>query len=650
MEIFILCGFDLDGSPNLNIFPKNLRLALGVLAFAALIFSTCRALLLCLNPAYFSEIELFDILKTLLIGVRFDLAIIIFGLSPILLILVLPFKFLENRSALYLMGGSAWLVITGLTFLNLTDIAYFGEVKRHIGKDILHIGQDLAAIAEIAFSSRVLTTLGGLTGVAVLTLLWLRLVMQPIVGTAPSEAGTIARLGLCLMAFFVLLWAGRGMMLSGKPLDVIDAFSTGDEKLANLALNGPFVSLHEARRTTSTKPLNLLDDESFEALNTQHGSQAFMWRNSRIEERRPNVLLIMLESWSFRYIDALARNGYGVTPNFDRIVDQSQTWTRFYAAGQRSIVGIQASLTSVPILPTQPVLGYGLELKRISRIGDIAKQAGYSTLMMQSSNARSFHMDGIAKRLGFEHYHGKEDMPLRRKYPQDAPRFGWDYEAFMFLADRVSALPKDKPFFGFLFTGTTHEPFADPGAEFHKRPHDPGSENGFLNTLYYSDWALGEFIKRASAEPWFRDTIFVFTADHTLRSEGRNLPDDYHVPLVIYAPDGHLLPKQYTEVASQYDLLPTLLDLMNIPATISTFGDSLIDRNPQNPPYAIVGNGLLTGVIHVSGWHAINAIGGHVETSVRESPPDYDISQHAKWRMQAVDRALRENAWAPLEH
>lgn len=620
-----------------------------MLAFAALIFSTCRALLLCLNPAYFSETEFFGILKTLLLGVRFDLAIIILALSPILLTLILPFKFLENRSTLYLLGGSAWLVIASLTFLNVADIAYFGEVKRHIGKDILHIGNDIAAMAEIAIFSRTLTTLGSLAGIAVLTVLWLRWVMRPVAGAAPSEAGTIPRIGLCLIAFVVLLWGGRGMMLNGKPIDVIDAFSSGDEKLANLALNGPFVTLHEARRT-ATPPLHLLDDKSFEALNTLHGSQAFIWRNSSIGERRPNVLLIMLESWSFRYIDALARNGYGVTPNFDRIVDQSQTWTRFYAAGQRSIVGIQASLTSVPILPTQPVLGYGLELKRISRIGEIAKQAGYSTLMMQSSNARSFHMDGIGKRLGFEHYHGKEDMPLRRNYPQDAPRFGWDYEAFMFLADRVAALPKDKPFFGFLFTGTTHEPFADPGAEFHKWQHDPGNENGFLNTLYYSDWALGEFMKRASAEPWFSDTIFVFTADHTLRSEGRNLPDDYHVPLVIYAPDGHLLPKQHTEVASQYDLLPTLLDLMNIPATISTFGDSLIDRNPKNTPYAIVGNGLLTGVIHASGWHAINAKGEYVETSVRKSPPDNKINLHAKWRLQAADKALRENAWAPIEH
>src|SRR5690554_908404 len=100
-----------------------------------------------------------------------------------------------------------------------------------------------------------------------------------------------------------------------------------------------------------------------------------------------------------------------------------------------------------------------------------ADNIGYDTVMMQTSSRRSFHMDAIASLVGFNQYYGMEDFPMLRDYPVSMPAFGWDYEGLMFLSQKLKQVDADSPFFAFFFTGTTHEPFPDPGQEFHVYPH-----------------------------------------------------------------------------------------------------------------------------------------------------------------------------------
>src|SRR5699024_4775965 len=249
-----------------------------------------------------------------------------------------------------------------------------------------------------------------------------------------------------------------------------------------------------------------------------------------------NIVIFLLESWSQAYVDSLSNSNYGATPFFDSIVENSLVFEQAYAAAQRSIQGVQAVLTSIPVLPGQPALGDGLELVSMPRIGRMSAAYGYHNIMVQSSNRRSFHLDAIANALGFDEYYGKQDIPLIKKYPQDTPRFGWDYDTLQFFKTRLDQAHKgNTPFFGFVFTGTTHEPFPNPGQEFLLYPHDPQTEFGFLNTLRYADWSLEQFMLSAKTEPWFNNTIFIFIADHTMRASNTTDPRQlFRIPLVIY--------------------------------------------------------------------------------------------------------------------
>jgi phosphoglycerol transferase MdoB-like AlkP superfamily enzyme len=97
----------------------------------------------------------------------------------------------------------------------------------------------------------------------------------------------------------------------------------------------------------------------------------------------------------------------------------------------------------------------------------------------------------------------------------------------------------------------------------------------------YTDWAIGDFIERASKKPWFDDTVFLIVADHCASSAGKSgLPvNKYLIPAIFYSPK-HIKPAELDRMASQIDLLPTLLGLLNFSYKSRFLGYDLFDLEP----------------------------------------------------------------------
>ena len=596
-----------------------------ILVLSALLFAAMRGLLFWRYHEYFADTSL---TTALLSGSRFDLKLVVAAMSPFLLILILPLPKRFSQTLRRFAAYACALILMILLSLAVADLAYFGEVNRHISSELAQLGGDVQEIVATAFSSRLGDTLFGVGLWILIWWVWRKWVM-PIVNVSGSLKKQWFQAALSLV---VLIFLARGMVVQGKPLSTVDAFNGKGQAQANLTLNGVLTALQSFNRK-SEKPLIYMSEEE-NAHFSQRYPTPFVYHNQTPSERR-NVVMILLESWSYRYIDALAQGKYGVTPNMDALVRQSQVWRQFYAAGQRSIIGMQAVLTSVPVLPDRNTIGWGLEMNNMSRLAQLAQKNGYRTLMAQSSNRRSFHMDGIAQAVGFEEYYGKEDVPLLRSYPQDTPTYGWDYDTLMFVGKKISEQP-EKPFFAFVFTGTTHEPFARMGQEFERYPHDPKGEKGLLNTISYSDWAIGELMDYARTQAWYDNTIFVFTADHTFRVANASNKEQFHIPLVIFDPRGKAA--IHDELASQYDLLPTLTQWLDIREPIATFGRNLLDK--QSPVLPIMLNRgetiiALTPQGQATEFRQQHILSGSLNNDVRL----------IQWRMQKADELLQHNRW-----
>jgi phosphoglycerol transferase MdoB-like AlkP superfamily enzyme len=154
------------------------------------------------------------------------------------------------------------------------------------------------------------------------------------------------------------------------------------------------------------------------------------------------------------------------------------------------------------------------------------------------------------------------------------------YDEHTFEKANETFKQSEKPFFAIVFSLTSHTPYVIPPDA--SKVFGPEVEHHqFLNSLSYSDKALGKFFKLAKGEKYFKDTLFIIMADHT---EGPSTIDDlyenHHIPCLIYSP-GMVNPGRYDQVASHMDILPTIYDLLKLPVMHNSWGKSIYNSGKR---------------------------------------------------------------------
>lgn len=611
---------------------SRITFTLKIVLFFALFFFFFRAVFLLSYMDFFADLSFGQVLFAFADGMRFDLSIALTFAAFPLLFIALPSRLV----------GRTWVRFWTFVILVLSlvyaavltgDIIYFDYVKRHISNELLLVLDDVSFLEDMLFEEyRYLIPLFGAA------LYFLYRFSRKVVGMIDYEKRSVP--GFILLFLFLFI-AVRGTF-SDKAINVIDAFNSGSALQGNLTLNGCFTAYHYTRKSGKFSVREYYSDEELGTIldiparpNPEYPYE----KRAKAGGKQRNVVFVLMESWSAKYIDAIAHGGYGVTPNFDALAKEGRLFTNFFASGQRSIQGIQATLTSIPPFTGLPSIGRGLEVYNISKVADMADKSGYETLFVQSSQRRSFRIDAIADALGFEQFYGMEDIPMKLTYKDpSASKFGWDYETYVFLKAKLDTLKE--PFFSYMFTGTTHVPYADLPEQFHKYPHDSNGENGFLNTLYYSDWSLGEFMKAAKTAPWYENTVFIFTADHTLSvSRGDSMLDRFHIPLLIFIPGetGQI----DTRTASHLDLMPTIVDLIGFDGRFSAFGSTLLGEGETT---ALVSEANTIGLIKQDGYvqHSLQRI---LDSNCSgQKRVDYEAELLANY--QLINMLLKANRWA----
>lgn len=579
----------------------KLSLILALLALG--IFTLFRGILFFIYFDEFSTLSVFQVLQSFIYGLRFDFALTsVLFIIPILMI-NMPFKWAENRKWL---GFWYWVclpLVIAICLLLSADIAYYAYVKRHITQELNLILHDSFFILQMGLNSYKLALLSFAVFITALILVWRKMFK---LNMHSSESKSTAKRIISFILIFLVLFIGLRGGIQRKNIHVINAFTSGNPTQGNLILNGAYSALRSFDKKPSVShvfysPEKLKQQAKKLGLYKQNDNYPFQNKFNHKKTNKLNVVIVLLESWSYKYVDALAGNNFGITPNFDQLVHEGLSFNHFYAAGQRSIEGLQAVLTGVPILIDLPRLGWGLENSKFSRLGSLLQQHNYHTLFVQSSRRTSFHIDSISAAAGFEDYYGMEDMQLKLNYPDPGSFwFGWDHETFNKVQSRLTKV--SQPFISFVFTGSTHSPYGTLPEQFHKYPHHTDTEQGFMNTIFYTDWAIGQFMKEARQQSWFDNTVFFFTADHTLGAyqNGTTL-DQFHIPFVMYSPK-HIKPGFNNTISSHLDIMPTIIDLLKLPDSFSAVGKSLFKKKNNNEAFAYIHAGNITGIISNEGY------------------------------------------------
>lgn len=558
------------------------RFALGTLSFYLLIFVLVRLILYLLYNDYFSPLDGMLVLEAFIDGLRFDISMIFTFLGLPLFLMNLP---INNRKWLKTVTFISSFLFLCMVLILSGDLAYFDVVKRHLGDDLMLAMNDPGFVVDFALKQYWFLVII----IFALFALYIRFLYKIINKNFIKNKIKPLKEILMHLAIILIIIVGIRGTLGDKPINIINAFGGGSSEYGNLTLNGVFCAYHFSR-SSGDEGHKFLDNkqaqkhvENILIENDETvGDNQFPLRRKRnsfylqdsLTEKKLNVVFILLESWTPKYIDSFSDEKFGVTPNFDKLAEGGIKFTNAYANADRSIQGITATLLSIPQIIGLPYLGTGLEVNNIFRLGKMLNNDGYRTIFGQTSSKGSYRVDAIAEGLGFKEFYAMQDFPIIYKYNTDEiPYFGWDYDGLMFLENKISE--QKKPFFAYFFTGTTHEAYVSPGKKFEKYPHQRNGLNGYLNTLHYSDFAIGEFMKKAKTRQWFDNTIFIFVADHVCKFVSDDLRERFHVPMLIYAP-ALLKPKEVNFICSQADLPPTIFDLLGLNYNYSGIGKSLV--------------------------------------------------------------------------
>lgn len=293
-------------------------------------------------------------------------------------------------------------------------------------------------------------------------------------------------------------------------------------------------------------------------------------------EKRLNVVMVSVESFSAEFMAAFG-NRQGLTPNVDRLAREGLLFTHVYATGTRTVRGLEALTLSVPPTPGHSIVKRP-DNDHLFTVGEVFKEKGYEPIYLYGGYGYFDNMNAFFAGNG---YTVVDRTALRPEEIHFENVWGVADEDLFTLAlrelDRRHAA--GTRFFAHVMTTSNHRPFTYPDGRI-DIPSKTGREGG----VKYTDWAIGRFVDEARTRPWFEDTVFVIVADHTHKGRGRQeLPiDNYHIPLVVYAPK-HVKPAVVDTVASQIDVAPTVLGLLNFSYRSRFFGHDILRDGPGHP-------------------------------------------------------------------
>ncbi len=608
-------------------------------------FSIARLALLGLYYNQFAQLSAFQTIQALIEGLRFDLASITVFSSIPLLMLAFPIRIFRGRLWQGLWMWLLFSVLVTMTAALYGDTVYFDFVKRHTAQELLTFGKgDAGLMGGMIFGVFLPFFLAFLVNVVVLIFLWKKISTAPL----NQKRFKIRQLPAYIIFFLILVIAGRGG-LGYKPLAIIDAFASGNSSYGNLVLNGVFSISQSSLKAEDVNHQFFPQTEALtvikERIGISNSDFPFQKVSKKSSTEQYNLVFILVESLSFKYVDSFSGKGLGVTPNLDRMAGQGLKFTRFFANGQRSVEGIQATLTGIPSIIGLPTIGVGI-LAKYSKLGDLAERNGYTTIFMNSLKRRSFRLDAIAGSAGFREFYGMEDIPILLDYPDPkASRWGWDYETFMKAAERMEKVKK--PFLTYIVTGTTHTPYPRLPAFLEKYPHHANKEEGFLNTVNYLDWGIGQLIQRLEKQPWFDKTIFIITADHALAHyQAGGFEDRFHIPLIVYAPK-IFDPKTINTVWSQVDVFSSMVDILGLQGKYSSLGVSFF--KPDAKSLALIREGPVMGMVGNQGYLR-HSLKNRLETGKFNQFVTEQYFDILEKRLLAADQLvfemLKENRWA----
>ena len=398
----------------------------------------------------------------------------------------------------------------------------------------------------------------------------------------------------CLLLSAVCIVAGirGGIAHNIRPITMSNAYQyVKTPAQAAAILNTPFCVIRTAGNEDMKVP-SYFSEEELESIYTP-----VILPDSTAQFRPMNVVVFILESFGSEYIGAMNSGTQGIhdcTPFMDTLINHSLTFETSLANGRKSIDAMPSVLSGIPMLKDHLFLTPTIMSKEITGLAKELGSKGYYSAFFHGADNGSMGFQSFSRVIGYNDYFGMEDFVQKPEYGGNAAFDGywaiWDEEFLQYMCDMIGTF--HEPFVASAFTASSHHPYNVPKQYESIYPNEGNLP--IYRGIRYSDNALKLFFEKAAKQPWFNNTLFVLTADHTNLSEHPEYQSDYgkfRVPIIFYSPSDTLAARR-DAIAQQSDILPSILGYLGYDKPVISFGQNLFNTPDEQTWAANLQNGL----------------------------------------------------------
>ena len=518
-------------------------------------------------------------------GLLFDTSAIIYTNALYILLMLLPFK----QSSYQQCCKWLYLIINGVALaINLADSVYFQYTMRRTTTTVFSEFSNEGNLGSIIGTEFIHHWYLVLLFVGVMWPLW-RLYATPKKHHALNLASLILIVPLCVAGI------RGGFTTAVRPITISNANQYAQRPTdAALVLNTPFSLIRTIGKNVFTVPTYFENEADMEAIYSpvHHPIDSILSRDSRISSdssfTRKNIVVLIVESFGREYIGALNKDleggkYKGYTPYVDSLINKSTTFRYSFCNGRKSIDGMPSILSSIPMF-VEPFILTPASMNDYTGLAGLLAKEGYETAFFHGAQNGSMGFEAFARKTGFQKYFGRTEYEAAHGTDDyDGTWAIWDEPFLQYYANEMSKM--HEPFMTAVFTASSHHPFVVP-EQYQKIYPEEGLE--IHKCIRYTDMAIGRFFETASRQPWFNNTIFVLTSDHTNMSDHAEYQSDlggFCSPIIIFDPSQ---PEGKTEdkIAQQIDILPTILGMLGYSKTYLAFGIDVLNT-PAEDTWAV---------------------------------------------------------------
>ena len=579
---------------------QNIRLVIKTYALVLSIFTIFRIILFYteIDRLNFNEVSLLTIIKSFIMGVRFDAVISGYILFLPALVLFI-FEIIQNKNRTIWQIIFYWIFIffTIAFLISAADIPYFNQFY-----DRFSIGAfEWIDNFNFVFSMIIQEPSYFLFIIPFVILEFILFMGLKRIFVRKEDTKRInIWLNITLSLFVLLLmFVGiRGRVQKKSPIRVGTAYFSDNSFLNKLGLNPTFTLLRSYldSKNSRNETIKLIDHEVAVKNVQNYLNINNSYCNSPIARKiefntdstqKYNVIVVIMESMSAAKMKRYG-NKNNLTPFLDSLSHQSLYFENYFTAGKHTFIGIFSTLFSFPAIYRQHTMK---QIRQYNGISNTLLQNGYSTTFFITHDGQFDNVEGFLRANDFQNIISQSNYPFSEiKTTLGVP----DDYMFRYSIPIINKLSKsNKPFFVSFMTASDHGPYYIP--EYFK----PKTNKIKQQIVEYADYSIKKFIELSSKEDWFKNTIFVFTADHGASMNAKyDIPLNYfHSPLIIYAPKIIKKAKSYKKIGSQIDIFPTIMGILKIPYINNTLGIDLLNEERK---YAIINDDDKIGILDTS--------------------------------------------------